>query len=151
MLALLASPYTAQMNLFTASCVYSAFPALVGDAQCMRTDRPFITPEFRHHLYRSFVYKPTNAEWGIPCGAWCPALNRKTRGDKGMASFLWNPKTDYLSRFRPRYNDVDWLLSESLLVWRFGSCTNKYCPNWTPPYRRAVRQTPSLLPNCNRH
>lgn len=141
---LLCSPYTAQLNMFTSSCVYSAFPTFVGKARCLKTDRPLIVTESRPHPFNSFTYQATNADWGQSCGVWCPALNRKTRGDKGMASFMWNEHTDYSKLNLPRHKDVDWLMGQSVLVWRFGSCLNKHCPNWAPRYRRAVSQ-PNLF------
>lgn len=129
MAVVLASPITAQANLVTASRVYCVYPHLLHNKCALRSDLPRLRVARR--VRSSYIVMGTNVfEHVAPCGKSCVAEQRKTLGDKGTASFLYNPNVP-----TPPSRDAltDYLLAESTLLWRFSSrCTNKKCKNWTP-------------------
>ncbi|KAJ3520323.1 hypothetical protein NMY22_g12805 [Coprinellus aureogranulatus] len=80
-----------------------------------------------------YIFRPNNRHWTKPCGIYCPSKERCTIGDDAVASFLWNVE---VSAPASRYEDVDYLLAETALVWRFSiRCRNVKCRNYAPSDR----------------
>lgn len=125
----IASPITAHANIVTASRVYCVYPHLLSHTAGLKTDKP------RMHYARSLhhPYSVCNAlsfQHSVPCGHSCAAAQRKTVGDKGIASFVFDP---FAWTPPSKYDDTDYLLCEANILWRLSSrCNNKMCSNWTP-------------------
>ncbi|RXW13430.1 hypothetical protein EST38_g12422 [Candolleomyces aberdarensis] len=132
MQVVLASPQTCQTNLLTPTRIYSVYPRLITRRSCFKSDNPHIRPFRRHE--RCDRCEMNNRNWKGPCGVHCPSIQRKTVGDEGVASFLWNPNFEVPAS---RFKDTDYLLAESTLTWRFSiRCRNVKCKNYAPPRRR---------------
>jgi hypothetical protein len=127
----LAIPITCQANFITSTRLYSPYPHLITDPDTLRSDKRALRgvrlPCHAKEVHESNIY------WPKPCGPFCPGMARKTVGDKGIASFVWNDKLEVpISRFP----DTDYLLAESVVVWQFSkSCENLKCRNFrTSPF-----------------
>ncbi|KAH6869476.1 hypothetical protein BKA70DRAFT_1451946 [Coprinopsis sp. MPI-PUGE-AT-0042] len=110
---LLASPLTCQLNVASATKVYSFFPSLISVPVALRTD---YTHSSRHDL----------TVWNS-----LSARVRKTVRDPITASFRWNGGGGV------RKGSVDECMAKELIVWRFSVfCRNSYCEHYVPYYRR---------------
>jgi hypothetical protein len=70
-----------------------------------------------------FTVKGNTRHYTMLCPHACPAVPRKTRGNKNIASFAWNRD----------FSPPDYLLAENILAWKFmNRCRNIQCPNYTP-------------------
>ncbi|KAF5331978.1 hypothetical protein D9611_009022 [Ephemerocybe angulata] len=129
MQVILASNMTCQTNLVTSTRVYAVYPTLVTDQHALKTDiTSLISPRRPRPPY---LLRTSNFRWTGPCGFHCPSLPRKTVGDKGIASFLWNTRYPIPES---RYSDTDSLLAQSILQWRFAKrCGNPKCKRFMPP------------------
>jgi hypothetical protein len=128
MAVVLSSTYTAQMNAISSTTLYCFYPNLANSLYCLQSDLT------RNHLNRRvwspFKYQDTNSDWAEPCGPFCPAVPRKTKGDQGVASFRWNPRIDVPPSRDPH---TDHLLAEQTLKWRYSKfCRNRGCSLYTP-------------------
>ncbi|KAJ2919812.1 hypothetical protein MD484_g572, partial [Candolleomyces efflorescens] len=131
MQVMLAAPISAQSNLITPTRIYSQFPNLVTMATALRTDN--LRARFTRRTVVCYDMETSNRNWTYPCGALCPAKYRKSVGDKGVASFVWN-STRIVPR--TRFQDTDYLLAESILAWRYSiRCRNLNCDNYCPAAR----------------
>jgi hypothetical protein len=122
------STFTAQMNAISASTLYCLYPNL---ATSIRSLRCTLTGK---HLGLGgvvpFEYEDDNSEWNEPCGPFCPAVPRKTVGDRGVATFRWNPEISVPGSRDP---ETDYLLAEQTLKWKYSKyCRNRRCVNYTP-------------------
>jgi hypothetical protein len=131
MQVMLAAPILAQSNLVMPTRLYSQFPNLVTVPTALRTDNS--RARFPHRASVCYDIETTNHKWSYPCGPLCPARYKKSVGDKGVASFMWNS-----SRNVPptRFQDTDYLLAESVLAWKYSiRCRNLNCDNYSPAAR----------------
>lgn len=128
MQALLASPYTSQTNIITATTVYCAYPNMVGERTCVRTDLPQYQPVPRR--YSTYDVQQDNSRWERPCGYCCPSLPRNTAEDRGIATFRWNTNIEKPVSTR---KGADHILGDQVIAWRFASnCRNPYCRRFVP-------------------
>ncbi|KAF6763370.1 hypothetical protein DFP72DRAFT_1060533 [Ephemerocybe angulata] len=111
--AVVASPVTGQANLVTSSRVYSFYPNTLNTPYVLRTDWPRI--RLPRRASPPYVAIPSNANWKR-CGYICPAAQRNTVGDKGVASFAYDPSRDVPTS---RFEGTDYLLAEQVVIWRF--------------------------------
>lgn len=132
MQALLASPVMCQTNLLTSTRIYSFFPNMITSVATIKTDIAGVRAVRRPGA--PYVFRSNNRQWTRACGVLCPSKERCTVGDKGVASFLWNVK---IASPSSRFDDVDYLLAEHALVWRFSmKCRNVKCRNYEPSRRQ---------------
>ncbi|KAH6886130.1 hypothetical protein BKA70DRAFT_1444498 [Coprinopsis sp. MPI-PUGE-AT-0042] len=126
---LLASPLTCQLNVASATKVYSFFPSLVSVPVALRTD--YTHSSVCRHSYAHIQTQTDNRGMTSPCGTHCPARVRKTVRDPITASFRWNGGGGV------RKGSVDECMAKELIVWRFSVfCRNSYCEHYVPYYRR---------------
>ncbi|RXW13368.1 hypothetical protein EST38_g12485 [Candolleomyces aberdarensis] len=127
----LSSTYTAQTNAISATRLYCFYPNLITSEFSLRSDIA------KHHLHRrssiGFKLQSSNRSWQAPCGPVCPATTRKTIGDKGVASFVWDPSVHVP---QSRHEETDYLLAQVSLRFRFSKvCRNMFCRNYEPDLR----------------
>ncbi|KAJ3520270.1 hypothetical protein NMY22_g12829 [Coprinellus aureogranulatus] len=131
---MLAAPHAGQQNMFTSSRFYSAHPKEIGKYESLKTDIPMASVPRR--VPSSFAVMADNMEWptakGVACGLHCPASQRKTADDKGMASFRYTKRYEHAIP-QSRVAGTDYLLAQSSLVFRLCiRCRNKDCANYSP-------------------
>jgi hypothetical protein len=127
--SLLASCWTGQINAIADGRVYSFYPDLTLANLSLRSD---IRSEEFTSGHASVVMEDDNDDFNIPCGSCCPALNRKTFGDEGVAIAAWgSDKMEFCVA------DEDRVLKERCILWRFTEfCHNPTCEFWSPPSSR---------------
>ncbi|KAH6880558.1 hypothetical protein BKA70DRAFT_1238721 [Coprinopsis sp. MPI-PUGE-AT-0042] len=98
---LLSSVWTGQMNCIGPTAAYSFYPRLVTENMSLRTDlhpswiepeRPQgLVPHWQRgqHSQETVRLITSSADFPCDCAAWCPALNRKTRGDEAVSAAPW--------------------------------------------------------------
>ncbi|KAJ2911696.1 hypothetical protein MD484_g8717, partial [Candolleomyces efflorescens] len=107
----LAAPLTALANIITSMTVYSVYPMSITQKESLR-------------------------DWPKPCGPHCPAKDRRSVGDEGIALFRFN---ENFEEPPSRFEGTDYLLAKNVLAWKFSSrCRNVKCPNFTHPSRFLV-------------
>jgi hypothetical protein len=127
--ALVASCWTGQMNAISETRLYSFYPALTQANFSLRSD---LDDDEAETGQASVNLEYDNDGFNIPCGKCCPALNRKTYGDEGVAIVPWS--RDGVQFGDP---DSDELLNERCYLWRFTEfCHNPSCEFWSPPISR---------------
>ncbi|KAH6879349.1 hypothetical protein BKA70DRAFT_1447932 [Coprinopsis sp. MPI-PUGE-AT-0042] len=127
--ALLASCWTGQINAIADGRVYCFYPGLTLANLSLRSDIKVEDYTTRHH---SVIMEYDNDDFKVPCGPCCPALNRKTFGDEGVAIAAW--RRDGVHFWD---SDSDELLNERCFLWRFTEfCHNPTCEFWSPPTSR---------------
>lgn len=128
MQAILSSAFTAQTNLISPTTVYCAYPNLVGDQNCIRTD----LPQYRPYPRPSSIYNvlSDNSLWKRPCRYHCPSVPRNTAEDKGIATFTWNLAIEKPTSAR---KGSDHMLGDQVVSWKFASsCRNAHCKRFVP-------------------
>ncbi|KAH6904774.1 hypothetical protein BKA70DRAFT_1431672 [Coprinopsis sp. MPI-PUGE-AT-0042] len=124
--ALLASCWTGQMNAISDARLYSFYPALTRANFSLRSD---LKDDDYASGQRSVRLEFDNDDFKIACGKCCPALNRKSFGDEGVAIASWSRDGVHFCD-----SDSDELLNERCFVWRFTEfCHNPVCDFWSPP------------------
>ncbi|KAF6751214.1 hypothetical protein DFP72DRAFT_1071762 [Ephemerocybe angulata] len=132
--AVVSSPITGEANLVTSSRVYSFYPNTITTQYVLRTD--WIRIRTPRRTSSPYTVMPSNYSWKPLCGNLCPAVQRNTIGDKGVASFVFDSSRDTP---KSRYEDTDYLLAGRVIIWRFGQkCSNLRCPNYTPDFQSGV-------------